>query len=63
MSNLLTALINTRLQPSGKNVPASEPFQRLAGTGKTVETVLTFCAFITGLKPGVNEMGFSIAHD
>jgi hypothetical protein len=34
-------LINTRLQPGVGSPPASEPFQRLAGAGKTVETVLT----------------------
>jgi hypothetical protein len=38
MHNLQIVLINTRLQPGGKSVPASEPFQRLNGMGKTVET-------------------------
>jgi len=38
------ALINTRLQPGGASAPASEPFQRFASAGKTVETVLTFLA-------------------
>jgi hypothetical protein len=41
MSNNATAFINTRLQPGGSKVSAREPFQRLAGAGKTVETVLT----------------------
>ena len=35
------ALINTRLQPGGEGDRAGEPFQRLAGAGKTVETVMT----------------------
>jgi hypothetical protein len=41
MGNIAIALINTRLQPGGASLPASEPFQRLAGAEKTVETVLT----------------------
>jgi hypothetical protein len=39
MSNNAMSFINTRLQPGGVMVPVSEPFQRLAGAGKTVETV------------------------
>jgi hypothetical protein len=38
------AFINTRLQPGGASVLASEPFQRLAGVEKTVETVSPFFA-------------------
>ena len=44
MSNISIALINTRLQPDGGGVPASKPFQRLAGAGETVETVLNCLA-------------------
>jgi hypothetical protein len=44
MSSISTALINTRLQPGGGGVPAGEPFQRLAGAGETVETVLNCLA-------------------
>jgi hypothetical protein len=44
MGNTVTALINTRLQPGAVSVLASEPFQRLAGAGKTVQTVFTFLA-------------------
>jgi len=37
-----TALfINTRLQPGVGSAPTREPFQRLVGAEKTVETVLT----------------------
>jgi hypothetical protein len=42
MSNPVIAPINTRLQPGGASVRAGEPFQRLAGKGKTVETVMIF---------------------
>jgi len=42
MSNKTVALINTRLQPGDEGVRVGEPFQRLVGMGKTVETVLTF---------------------
>jgi hypothetical protein len=55
MTDNMTALINTRLQPGDESVRADEPFQRLVGAGETVETVLTCFAVITGLKPGVNE--------
>jgi hypothetical protein len=41
MSNQTVLLINARLQPGVGSAPTSEPFQRLAGAGKTVETVLT----------------------
>jgi hypothetical protein len=41
MSNQTVLLINTRLQPGVGSPPTREPFQRLAGAGKTVETVLT----------------------
>ena len=41
MSKNATALINTRLQPGGAKVSPREPFQRLAGAEKTVETVFT----------------------
>ena len=44
MNNISIALINTRLQPGGVGVPVSEPFQRLAGAGETVETVLNCLA-------------------
>jgi hypothetical protein len=44
MGNNAIALINTRLQPGGASVRASEPFHRLVGAGKTVETVLTCLA-------------------
>ena len=44
MSNISIALINTRLQPGGGGVPVTEPFQRLASAGKTVETVLNCLA-------------------
>jgi hypothetical protein len=57
MSNISIALINTRLQPGGGDVLASEPFQRHANAGETVETVLPT---VTGLKPGVNEMALFI---
>ena len=52
LSSTEIVLINTRLQPGGEGVGSEEPFQRLAGGGKTVETVLSA---LTGLKPGVNE--------
>ena len=51
-----TFLINTRLQPGDDEVWSGEPFQRLIGAGKAVETVLTCQAIITGLNPGVNEI-------
>jgi len=41
MSNQTVLLINTRLQPGVGSTRTSEPFQRLVGAGKTVETVLT----------------------
>jgi hypothetical protein len=41
MGDNVVALIDTRLQPGGASVPANEPFQRLAGAEKTVETVST----------------------
>ena len=44
MNNISIALINTRLQPGGGGVSASEPFQRLASAGETVETVLNCLA-------------------
>ena len=44
MGDISIALINTRLQPGGVGVPVSEPFQRLAGEGETVETVLNCLA-------------------
>ena len=44
MNNTSIALINTRLQPGGGGVPASEPFQRLASAGETVETILSSLA-------------------
>ena len=54
--NNKTALINTRLQPGGKRIPASEPFQRLAGAEKPLKRFGPAGPAITGLKPGVNEM-------
>jgi hypothetical protein len=55
MCSQFTLPINTRLQPGVECGSAAEPFQRLAGGGETVETVFSFPASITGLKPGVNE--------
>ena len=55
MNHKTITLINTRLQPGGEGVRTGEPFQRLAGSGKTVETVLIFPPVFTGLKPGVNN--------
>jgi len=60
MSNISIALINTRLQPGGGGVAVGEPFQRLAGSGKTIETVLKCLATVTGLKPGINETALLI---
>ena len=42
--NNTDAFINTRLQPGDESVQESEPFQRLAGAGKTVEPVFDICA-------------------
>ncbi len=39
MSNNLKPLINIRLQPCAGGMPVVEPFQRLADSDKTVETV------------------------
>jgi hypothetical protein len=44
MGDKAIAFINTRLQPGGASVLASEPFQRLVVAEKTVETVSTFFA-------------------
>jgi hypothetical protein len=42
---------NARLQPGVSSTATREPFQRLAGAGKTVETVLTGLADHHRLKP------------
>jgi hypothetical protein len=55
MRGRFTLLVNARLQPGAECGAAAGPFQRLAGDGKTVETVSSFTANATGLKPGVNE--------
>jgi hypothetical protein len=56
VGNNTDAFINTRLQPGDESLQESEPFQRLAGAGKTVETVFDICAGHHRLKPGVNEI-------
>ena len=48
-------LTSTRLQPGAIGKSNLEPFRRLYGRAKTVETVWTLPSGSTGLKPGVNE--------
>ena len=48
-------LSNTWLQPGAIGKNDLEPFQRLYGRAKTVETVWALPSRNTGLKPGVNE--------
>ena len=48
-------LSNTWLQPGAIGKSNFEPFQRLYGRAKTVETVWGLPSESTGLKPSVNE--------
>jgi hypothetical protein len=48
-------LSNTWLQPGAIGKSNLEPFQRLYGRAKTVETVWALPSGSTGMKPGVNE--------
>jgi hypothetical protein len=48
-------LSNTWLQPGANGKSNLEPFQRLYGRAKTVETVWASPFGNTRLKPGINE--------
>ena len=48
-------LSNTWLQPGAIGKSNLEPFERLYGRAKTVETVWALPSGSTGLKPGVTE--------
>jgi hypothetical protein len=50
-------LINTGLQPGAKAARSTSRFNGLLGR-KTVETVFSFTAIVTGLKSGVNGKSY-----
>ena len=52
---LNNSLSNTWLQPGAIGKSNLEPFQRLYGRAKTVETVWALLSGSIGLKPGVKE--------
>ena len=55
LSRMNRILSSTWLQPGAIGKSDLEPFQRLYGRSKTVETVWALASGSTGLKPGVNE--------
>jgi hypothetical protein len=55
LSRMNKILSNTWLQPGAIGKSNLEPFERLYGRAKTVETVWALPSGSTGLKPGVTE--------